>query len=66
MISRTNHINGGKSVPVYINDIAAFLPNEPVGNEEIEDVLGKIHDNRSRIKSMVLKNNGIRKTLLRD
>ena len=48
-------------MPVYINDIAAFLPNEPVGNEEIEDVLGKIHDNRSRIKSMVLKNNGIQK-----
>jgi 3-oxoacyl-[acyl-carrier-protein] synthase-3 len=48
-------------VLVYINDIAAFLPNEPVGNEEIEDVLGKIHDNRSRIKSMVLKNNGIQK-----
>ena len=48
-------------MPVYINDIAAFLPNEPVDNEEIEDVLGKIHDNRSRIKSMVLKNNGIQK-----
>ena len=30
---------------VYINDIAAFLPNEPVGNDEIEEVLGKIHDN---------------------
>jgi 3-oxoacyl-[acyl-carrier-protein] synthase-3 len=48
-------------VLVYINDIAAFLPNEPVGNEEIEDVLGKVHGNRSRIKSMVLKNNGIQK-----
>lgn len=48
-------------MPVYINDIAAFLPNEPVGNNEIEDVLGKIHDNRSRIKSMVIKNNGIQK-----
>ena len=48
-------------MPVYINDIAAFLPNEPVGNEEIEDVLGKVHGNRSRIKSMVLKNNGIQK-----
>ncbi len=45
---------------VYINDIAAFLPNEPVTNEEIEEVLGKIHDVRSRVKSRVLKNNGIR------
>lgn len=44
---------------VYINDIAAFLPNEPVNNDAIEDVLGKIHDIRSRVKSMVLKNNGI-------
>lgn len=45
---------------VYINDIAAFLPNEPVANDEIEEVLGKIHDVRSRVKSRVLKNNGIR------
>jgi 3-oxoacyl-[acyl-carrier-protein] synthase-3 len=45
---------------VYINDIAAFLPNDPVTNDEIEDVLGKIHDVRSRVKSRVLKNNGIR------
>ncbi len=45
---------------VYINDIAAFLPNGPVTNEEIEEVLGKIHDVRSRVKSRVLKNNGIR------
>src|SRR5512145_1424471 len=44
---------------VYINDIAAFLPNEPVSNDEIENMLGKIHDVRSRVKSMVLKNNGI-------
>ena len=45
---------------VYINDIAAFLPNDPVTNDEIEDVLGKIHAVRSRVKAMVLKNNGIR------
>jgi len=44
---------------VYINDIAAYLPNDPVSNEDIEDVLGKIHNVRSRVKSMVLKNNGI-------
>ncbi len=44
---------------VYINDIAAFLPNDPVGNDDIENVLGKIHNVRSRVKSMVLKNNGI-------
>ncbi len=44
---------------VYINDVAAFLPNDPVANDEIEEVLGKIHDIRSRVKSRVLKNNGI-------
>lgn len=44
---------------VFINDIAAFLPNDPVTNDEIEEVLGKIHDVRSRVKSRILKNNGI-------
>ena len=46
---------------VYINDIAAFLPNEPVSNEDIEQVLGKIHNIPSRIKNRVLKSNGIEK-----
>lgn len=46
---------------VYINDIAAFLPNEAVTNDEIEEVLGKIHNIRSRVKSRILKNNGIEK-----
>jgi 3-oxoacyl-[acyl-carrier-protein] synthase-3 len=46
---------------VFINDIAAFLPNEPVSNDEIEQVLGKIHNIPSRIKNRVLKSNGIEK-----
>ena len=46
---------------VYINDIAAFLPNEPVSNDDIEQVLGKVHDIPSRVKNRVLKNNGIEK-----
>jgi len=44
---------------VYINDIAAFLPNEPVTNDQLEEVLGNIHNIPSRIKNRVLKNNGI-------
>lgn len=44
---------------VYINDIATFLPNEAVNNDEIEEVLGRIHNIRSRVKSRVLKSNGI-------
>jgi 3-oxoacyl-[acyl-carrier-protein] synthase III len=46
---------------VYINDIAAFLPNEPVTNDEIENVLGTVHNLPSRIKNRILKNNGIEK-----
>lgn len=45
---------------VFINDVAAFLPNDPVDNEAIEDVLGKINNLPSRTKKMVLKNNQIR------
>jgi 3-oxoacyl-[acyl-carrier-protein] synthase-3 len=46
---------------VYINDIAAFLPNDPVTNGEIETVLGVIHNIPSQIKNKILKNNGIEK-----
>ncbi len=46
---------------VYINDIAAFLPNDPVTNDEIENVLGAVHNIPSRIKNRILKNNGIEK-----
>jgi 3-oxoacyl-[acyl-carrier-protein] synthase-3 len=44
---------------VYINDVSAFLPNEPVDNEEIEDVLGKINNISSRTKRIILRNNKI-------
>jgi 3-oxoacyl-[acyl-carrier-protein] synthase-3 len=45
---------------VYINDLAIFLPNDPINNEEIENVLGKINNIRSRVKRIVLKNNKIK------
>lgn len=44
---------------VFINDIAAFLPNEPVTNDEIENVLGKINNISSKARRIVLKNNKI-------
>jgi 3-oxoacyl-[acyl-carrier-protein] synthase III len=44
---------------VFINDVAAFLPNEPVTNETIEDVLGKVRGVPSKAKRMVLKSNQI-------
>lgn len=45
---------------VFINDIASFLPNEPVSNEEIENVLGLIDGKKSRSRKIVLKSNGIK------
>lgn len=44
---------------VFINDVAAFLPNAPVDNDHIEGVVGVIHGVPSRIKNRILKNNGI-------
>jgi len=46
---------------VFINRLSAFLPNEPVSNEEIEVVLGQVDNLPSRVKRIVLKNNGIKK-----
>ena len=45
---------------VYINRIAAFLPNEAVDNENIEKVLGQVGDRPSRAKRIILRSNKIR------
>lgn len=45
---------------VYITKISAFLPGEPVTNDEIEDVLGYIGGKPSRARKIVLRNNGIK------
>ncbi|MDD4856335.1 MAG: beta-ketoacyl-ACP synthase III [Sulfuricurvum sp.] len=45
---------------VYITKMAAFLPNEPVNNDQIEDVLGMIGGVKSRAKNIVLRSNGIK------
>ncbi len=44
---------------VYINAISKFLPNEPVPNDRIEQVLGVVNGTPSRAKSIVLRNNKI-------
>jgi 3-oxoacyl-[acyl-carrier-protein] synthase-3 len=36
------------------------LPNEPVGNDEIEEVLGLVNNKPSKARSIVLRNNGIK------
>lgn len=45
---------------VYINNIAKFLPNEPVSNDDMELILGKVNGKPSRSKNIVLRQNGIK------
>lgn len=45
---------------VYINNIAVFLPNEPVDNENIEKVLGQVGAKPSRAKRIILRSNKIK------
>jgi len=45
---------------VYINNIAKFLPNEPVSNDEMESILGLVNGKPSRSKNIVLRQNGIK------
>lgn len=60
-VNPIQHIKGKNFMDVFINDIAAFLPNEPVLNDDMETVLGAVHKIPSRIKNRILRNNGIEK-----
>ena len=44
---------------VFITDLASFLPNAPVDNDRIEEVLGLINGLPSRTKRRILANNKI-------
>jgi 3-oxoacyl-[acyl-carrier-protein] synthase-3 len=46
--------------PVYITNIAAFLPNEPVSNEAMEPLLGQIGGRSSRSRKLILRSNQIK------
>ncbi|HMB15682.1 MAG TPA: beta-ketoacyl-ACP synthase III [Pelovirga sp.] len=46
-------------MPVYITDVAIFLPNAAVNNEQMEEILGKINQLPSRTRRMILRNNKI-------
>lgn len=46
-------------MPVYITDMAAFLPNKPVDNQQMEEVLGMINQLPSRTRKIILRNNRI-------
>lgn len=45
---------------VFINDVSAFLPNDPVTNDAIEAVLGKVNGIGSKAKRIVLNSNQIK------
>ena len=45
--------------PVYINRISAFLPHEPVSNEQMEQRLGQVGARPARARKFVLRSNGI-------
>ena len=45
---------------VYITKIASFFPNSPVGNDEMEDYLGLIGGKPSRVRNIILRQNGIK------
>lgn len=45
---------------VYITNLAKFLPNEPVSNDEMEDILGLVNGKPSRSKNIILRQNGIK------
>jgi 3-oxoacyl-[acyl-carrier-protein] synthase III len=46
---------------VYIINASKYLPNEPVLNDDMEQFLGLIYNQPSRSKSIVLRNNGIKR-----
>jgi 3-oxoacyl-[acyl-carrier-protein] synthase-3 len=43
----------------YITSTGAFLPGPPIANDQIEDILGRVGGKPSRLKSRILKANGI-------
>ena len=47
-------------INVYINKIAAFLPNDAVDNDNIEKVLGQVGERPSRAKRIILRSNKIK------
>jgi 3-oxoacyl-[acyl-carrier-protein] synthase-3 len=46
--------------PVYITRTAVYLPHAPIGNDEMESVLGIVANRPSRARALVLRSNGIK------
>jgi 3-oxoacyl-[acyl-carrier-protein] synthase-3 len=47
------------AVKAHILGTGAFLPNEPIGNERVEAVLGQVGGRPSRARARIQKSNGI-------
>ena len=45
---------------VYITRIEKFLPNDPVSNDEMENILGVIDGRESKSRVLILRSNGIK------
>ncbi len=45
---------------VYITRIEKFMPNDPVSNDEMEDILGLIDGRESKSRTLILRSNGIK------
>ena len=45
---------------VYITHLSAFLPNDPVPNDDMEGVLGMVGSRPSRARRLILRSNGIK------
>lgn len=45
---------------VFIKKKSSFLPNNPVDNDNMEDYIGRIEGKPSRVRSLVLRQNGIK------
>jgi len=45
---------------VFITDLAAFLPNDPVSNDQMEEILGMVGQVPSKTRKLILRNNKIK------
>lgn len=45
---------------VFITRLAKFMPYEPVMNDDMEAVLGKVDGRPSKVRPLILRNNGIK------
>lgn len=45
---------------VYITGTGSYLPGEPISGDEMEDYLGKVGGKPSRLRSRILRSNGIK------